>query len=183
LQLFVRKMAVPPAAVADLFSTLYRDAAKWENPTPDYETLANSFGATATAVTAPVCRDGLVQLSTRSPIVIAFVSEDECDAIYVAHSLTIFSADVTSTTGMDGLVVGLVGDQPASAIPIVFPQAFFTVIAATHALDVATIQGAAGHGATPPCFALDPMPPGRRTLPPSVPVAPCCSLPNLPLWP
>ena len=105
---------------------------------------------------APLCRDGLAQLATRTPVVLAFVSDAECDHIYVAHSITLFPTDVTDPTAMDNLAVGLVGDRLDYAVPVVFPQPFFSVCPATHCLNVAAIQGAAGHGAAVPVFRQGP---------------------------
>jgi hypothetical protein len=47
------------------------------------------------------------------------------------HSLTLFPGDVTAPTGLDNLVVGLVGDHLSAVVPVVFPDAFFTIITAT----------------------------------------------------
>jgi hypothetical protein len=139
-----------------LFSQLYGDATKWENPDPSYTTLADSYGSGAGAVDGPSCRDGLVQLTTRSPVAVAFVSEAECDYVYVAHSLTIFPADITSTTVMDGLAIGFVGDRLNSATPVAFGVDFFARTANRRAPDIATIIGLTGHGATPPVFRSGP---------------------------
>lgn len=144
------------AAAAPLFSQLFGDASKWENFSPTYGVLTDHFACGAAAMAAPQCRDGLVQLATRTPVVVAFVTDAECDTIYVAHSLTLFAGDVSSPTTMDGLVVGLIGDSPASCVPVLLPQAFFTLTNNTLALDIATIQGPAGHGAAPPVFRQGP---------------------------
>jgi hypothetical protein len=128
-----------------LFSALYGDPTKWDNFASDYPTLNASFGKGTTAVPSlqsNLCRDGLAQLATRTPVALAFVSDAECDCIYVAHSITIFPADVTEATVMDNLAVGLLGDRPDSLVPVVFPQPFFSVCAAAVANNVATIVGA-----------------------------------------
>ena len=124
-----------------LFSALYGDPTKWDNFTSDYPTLNASFGKGTTAVPSlqsNLCRDGLAQLATRTPVALAFVSDAECDCIYVAHSITIFPADVTEATVMDNLAVGLLGDRPDSLVPVVFPQPFFSVCAAAVANNVTT---------------------------------------------
>jgi hypothetical protein len=144
------------AAVPALYSHLFGDVSKWENFAPSYGVLADHFASGAAATAAPQCRDGLVQLATRTPVVLAFVTDAECGTIYITHSLSLFAADVSSPTSMDGLVVGLIGDSPASSVPVLFPQAFFTLCNNTLALDVASIQGPAGHGAAPPVFRQGP---------------------------
>jgi hypothetical protein len=69
--------AAPPLP----FSSLYGDATHWANPTPAFATLAFNFGANAGegASLSMVCCAGLAQASTLSPLVVAFVSNAECD--------------------------------------------------------------------------------------------------------
>jgi hypothetical protein len=98
------------ATAIPLFSALFGEPAAWDNYDPNYNILADAFGHSATATTAPLCKAGLVQLTTRTPVAVAFVPDVDCNSIYVAHSLTLFPGDVTSPTGLDNLVVGLVGD-------------------------------------------------------------------------
>jgi hypothetical protein len=113
--------AVPPP---QLFSALYADSSLWETPNPAYDTLCGIFSHRAGCAAAPACRDGLAQLAVRSPTVIAFMMNSDLDAVYVAHSISLFPADPTSVTSMDGMMVGLLGDSPSSVVPIVLPQAF-----------------------------------------------------------
>jgi hypothetical protein len=144
--------AVPPA-----FSQIYGDPALWASPSPDYNLLTARFGpgvAPAAATTAADCRTGLAQTCALSPVVVAFVADAECDAIYVAHSLTVYPADLADPTPLDGLLVGLVGDVPASTVPVVLPQTFLTCTAATLAHTVAELQ--VHHGAAPPVFRTGP---------------------------
>ena len=130
--------AVPPP---QLFSALYADRSLWETPNPSYDTLCGIFSHRVGCAAAPACRDGLAQLAVRSPTVIAFMMNSDLEAIYVAHSISLFPADPTSTTTMDGMMVGLLGDSPSSVVPIVLPQPFFTCPATTAAYDVTYIQG------------------------------------------
>jgi hypothetical protein len=124
-------------------------------PAPDYTTLLAFLGVgTAARVAArpTECRDALAVTATRSPVVLAFVTTSDCDSIYVAHSLSLYPSDFASPCALDGLLVGLVGDEPAVAFPVVLPQTFMTLTAVTAVHDVATLQGATVHGATPPVF-------------------------------
>ena len=142
--------AVPPP---QLFSALYSDRSLWETPNPAYDTLCGLFAHSGTSVAAPACRDGLAQLAVRSPTVIAFMLNSDLDSVYVAHSITLFPGDPTSATSMDGMMVGLLGDNPNSVVPIVFPQACFTCPGSAAAYDVTYIQGPNGHShATAPVF-------------------------------
>jgi hypothetical protein len=140
------------AAAIPLFSALFGEPAAWDNSDPDYNILTDAFGHSAIATTAPLCKAGLVQLTARTPVAVAFVPDVDCDSIYVAHSLTLFLGDVTSPTGLDNLVVGLVGDRLSAVMPVVFPDAFFTVTTAARALNITAIQGINGHGAVPPVY-------------------------------
>jgi hypothetical protein len=142
------------AAATPLFSSLFGDATKWDNYQSDYGILSASFGrgTAATSLQAPLCRDGLAQLATRTPVVVAFVSDTECDYIYVAHSFTLFPGDVTDPTPMDNLAVALIGDRLDHAVPVVLPQPFFSVCPTAAAYNVGIIQGAIGHGAAPAVF-------------------------------
>jgi hypothetical protein len=144
------------AANSALFSTLFGDAAQWENFAPSYNVLTDHFANGANATQSPACRDGLVQLATRTAVVLALVSDAECDLIYLVHSLTLFPVDVCNPTTMDGTTVGLIGNHPASAVAVVLPQGFFALSGNVAALDVATIQGLAGHGAAPPVYCQGP---------------------------
>ena len=141
--------------MAPLFSALFGDASRWENFVSDYPVLHASFGKGTNAaqpLAAPACRDGLAQLATRTPVVLAFVLDSECDYIYVAHSVTVFPCDIADPTAMDNQLVGLIGDRLDSTVPVVLPQPFFTVCGQVAALDAETIQGVGGHGAAPPIF-------------------------------
>jgi hypothetical protein len=83
-----------------------------------------------------------------------FVSNAECDSIYVAHSLSVIPGDVTDVTVVDDLVLGIVGDNPTAAFPVVFPQASFTGRVAVQAEYCSTLV--THHGAAPPIFRTGP---------------------------
>ena len=77
-------MAAPPPVFSDLFD----DASKWDEPAPDYDALILLLGGVAsTAHGAPALYDraqmmsGLANLARRSPTLIAF-----CPADVVAHA-------------------------------------------------------------------------------------------------
>ena len=132
-----------------LFSRLYGDATLWENPNPDYDLICSTLGysAAATCLTAPNARSGLVNLSVRSPIAAVFMSRADGDHIYVAHSLTMFPSDLTQTTPMDGLMVGLVGNNASTVAPVVLPGVFHTNVANTLCKNITAIL--ANHGMAP----------------------------------
>jgi hypothetical protein len=97
------------AATPSTFSSLYGDATRWVNLTPSFATLATNFGADAgaSASLSMVCRAGLARASTLSPLVVAFVSNAECNTIYVTHSLYVIPGDVTSPTVLDDHILTL----------------------------------------------------------------------------
>jgi hypothetical protein len=149
--------AAIPALPQALYSLLFGDASQWENFAPDYTVLSNYFGNGAPASSATQCRDALAGLATRTPVVVALVSDTECDKVYVAHTLTLFPVDVSNPTPLDGLLTGLIGNSMESAVAVVLPQAFFGLTANnTRALEVAAIQGPDGHGAAVPVFRTGP---------------------------
>jgi hypothetical protein len=110
-----------------LFPTLYSDGSYWELPTPDYAPLSEQFGAGSAAnivATPTECLSGLAGIVARSPTMVAFVTDEDCDAIFVAHSLSLYPADYNDACALDGLLVGLIGDNPVSVVPVVFSQVF-----------------------------------------------------------
>ena len=149
-------LAAPGAPPSPLFSLLYGDAAAWDNVNPDYGTLCNTFGSGATPASAPNTQAGLAALSTRAPIVLALVTDAEPDHVYIGHSLTVFPADITDPTALDGHMIALMGDALASSVPVALPAAFFTRTAGTYAETTALIRSATGHAATPPVWRTGP---------------------------
>jgi hypothetical protein len=144
--------AAPPLT----FSSLYGDTTRWTNPTPDYAALAHSFGTNAGigASLSMVCHAGLSQAFTLSPLVVAFVSNVECDTIYVAHSLSVIPGDLTSPTALDDHILGLVRDDLSSVFAVVFPHTAFTVIG-PHCSEYCSAL-ITHHGAAPPVFRTRP---------------------------
>jgi hypothetical protein len=63
-----------------------------------------------------------------------------------AHLLTLFPGDVTAPTGLDNLVVGLVGDRRSAVVPVMFPDALQLDLCRAHLLtlfpgDVTALTG------------------------------------------
>jgi hypothetical protein len=81
-----------------LFSALYGDGSYWELPTPDYVSLSKWFGAGSAAniaATPNECHNGLAGTAARSPMVVAFVTDADCDDIY--HSFFVIYLHSRST--------------------------------------------------------------------------------------
>ena len=73
----------------------------------------------------PITITTLVNLVTRTPPLIDFVPENDNDAIYIGHSLTIYPSDPANTLPIDDRVITLVGNDPTSVQPLVLSNAFF----------------------------------------------------------
>ena len=146
------------AAAPPQFSDLLNDTTKWISADPTYAAFLPSVGHqdTAAGITADGFKSALVNIAHRSPVAVAFVMTGDEDHIYVGHSPRIYPTDMTNTSPMDGLLVLLVGDDPNSCTPVVIPDAALTRTAQIRCLDIPTIVGATGHGATPPIFRAGP---------------------------
>ena len=151
-------MAAPPP----LFSTLYDDPTKWDEPTPDYGALIALMGGVAgTAHGAPALFDrnqtmtGLTNLASRSPTLVAFCPADDNDYIYVGHTLSMYPTDPLAPLAFDGHVIAIVGDDPNSCQPVALPpNAFARTDVRAKTVDV--IRGPTGFAAAPPVMRLGP---------------------------
>ena len=70
----------------------------------------------------------LVSLATRTPTLIAFVPDNDNDAIYIGHSLTIYPSDPANTLPFDDEVIALVGDDPNDVQPLGHCLAFWSFV-------------------------------------------------------
>jgi hypothetical protein len=75
----------------------------------------------------PRSRVALANLGLCTPTVVVFATTNEPDAIQVAHSVSHYPTDITHVSPMDGLMVGLVGNNPANCVPVAFTAGFHTV--------------------------------------------------------
>ena len=93
---------------------------------------------------------GVVNATTNSPLVVVFTIQGEENYIHVGHSLSVYPQDLGMPTAFDNKVIALVGNDLASAVPIVFPADSWTRTAAFRASTQAFITGPAMYGAGPP---------------------------------
>ena len=134
-------------AAPTLHSDLHRNAARWTDASPDYVGLLATAGG-GIATPSPDVSTGLVNLATRSPVVLAFIMDSDPDYIYVGHSPTRFPGDLTDPQPFDNDTVVLVGDQDASIVPIVLPNnAFARLPSNVTCHTAAVIRGPAMHAA------------------------------------
>jgi hypothetical protein len=89
-------------------------------------------------------------------LLLAFITNMDIDGIYVAHLLSLFPADISDPTMLDGLTGGLLDDQPTIAAPVAFPAAFFTMTTAEAMNTLTEFQGMNCHGAILPMFCTGP---------------------------
>ena len=151
-------MAAPPP----LFSDLYGDATKWDEPNPDYNALILRLGGVAGTGAGAVAlfdRDAtahaLANLATRSPTLIAFCPSDDNEHIYVGHSLSIYPADPLATLSFDNDLITLVGNDPDSCQPVAIPRVAFTRTN-VRAKTIDEIRGANGFSAAVPVLRQGP---------------------------
>ena len=131
-----------------LYSDYLRDPAHWDAANPDYTAVNNILGHGATA--QPVAMLGLINVSLRSPLAVAFVIEGDEDYIHIGHSPSLYPAEPGSVTPFDNHVVVLVGDAASSSVPVVLPDVAFGRTNAHRCFDLPTILGPDGHGSGPP---------------------------------
>ena len=115
------------AAAPPVFSNLFDDATKWDEPVPDYDALILLLGGVAsTAAGAPALYNrgqtmmGLANLSHHSPTLIAFCPADDNKYIYVGHSISLYPTDPLNPLGFDANLITLVGDDPNSFSNVAF---------------------------------------------------------------
>ena len=110
------------APAPTFFSALYTDAAKWNEPAPDYTFYSTRVGGAATrggGLDRAATITTLANLATHSPTMVAFVPDNDQDVIYVGHSLTLYPSDPANVLPFDDSVVVLVGNDPGSCQPMV----------------------------------------------------------------
>ena len=137
------------AAPNPLFSTLFGDATKWTEPTPDHAVVLGAVGS-GSAADQTTAKRHVLNMAVHSPTVVAFVIDADCDHIYVGHSPTQYPASLGTAMPFDNLLVVLVGDSADAAVPMVLPNAAFARTNDFAAYNVAHLTGVHGHGAGPP---------------------------------
>ena len=105
-------------------SEYYDDPANWEAADPNYLGLLNVVGGGANTSHSDTAL-AILNTSARSPVCLAFILADEADTVYIGHSLMKFPGDILHVTPYDNLIVTLVGDDLATAVPVVLPSEAF----------------------------------------------------------
>ena len=102
-------------------SAYLADPTHFTDPDPDYAAFQAAFGP-GNAADRTVTASAVLGLAARSPVVIAFVLQGDEQCIHICHSLSKYPEDpLDGANPFNNLIVGLVGDDLASSVPIVFP--------------------------------------------------------------
>ena len=136
-------------------SEYYDDPANWGAAGPDYLGLLNVIGGGANTSHSDTAL-AILNTSTRSPVCLAFILADEANTVYIGHSLMKLPGDILNVPPYDNHVVALVGDDLATAVPVVLPSEAFQRTNAINCLTAAEITGVNGHGANPPVLRAGP---------------------------
>ena len=110
--------------MVNLFSDITTEPHHWATPAPDQTTVLSLVGGAAT-FDAPTCKQSILGMAQHSPVVMALSLAHDLEHVYIAHSPTLIPADPTETTPYNDNVFVLVGDNLASAVPLVLPQDTF----------------------------------------------------------
>ena len=127
-------------------STLYADDTKWIEANPSYTEILDVVGAGANN-NSNTCKTAILNLAQRSPLTVAFILNGDPDHIHVGHTITAFTNDPLRACPYDDHVVVFVGDDLASAAPVLLPTDSFARTAAdVAAFNTAHMTGVNGHG-------------------------------------
>ena len=134
-----------------LMSALYADDTQWLDANPDWTQVLNLVGPGSAANTAEALKSAM-NMAQRSPITVAFVLAGDPDNIHVGHTLSAFNNDPLNGCPYDDHIILLVGDDLASAAPVLLPNTSFSRPTGFAAYNTAYMTGANGHGAAPAVY-------------------------------
>ena len=98
-------------------SDIYSQADAWEAPNADYVAINASLGPDS-ALNRTQAATGIANLSSRTPIVVAFLLSANPERIYLGHTVAIYPGDPLATTPVDSSFTVLVGSQAESCIAL-----------------------------------------------------------------
>jgi hypothetical protein len=132
-------------ATTTLISALYADGTKWIEAAPAYDSILNVVGPDTNSNAATV-KTTILNMAQRSPITVAFILEGDPEHIQVGHTLCAFSNDPLCASPYDDHVIAFVGDDLASAAPVLLPNDSFSRTAKLIIYNTAHMTGVNGHG-------------------------------------
>ena len=131
-------------------SAYLAEASHWENHNPDYTPVVDLVGAPSANNHSQVATT-ILGLAARTPTVLLFQIAGEDDYVYIGHTPTRFPEDpLDNANPFNDKVVVLVGDDLASAVPVVLPVAAFQRTNDTRCRNADVIAGNTMHTAAPP---------------------------------
>jgi len=131
------------------FSQLFAQDSPFSTPTASCASIESATGVAAAASSAAVLHR-VAQLSTRTKIMVALVSQEDPSMITMIQLPSQHPCDLIATP-MDGEVCGLLGNFANSVMPIWCPPAMF---------DVIQVTALATHAAACTAIATNPTPAG-----------------------
>ena len=111
-------------ADAKLYSNLYGSATILPHPDLAYATLRATLDG---AANADDYKDAILRVRESSPCIVAFMDREHPDLIVIAHAPRVYRAAPGTAHPSDGLVVALLGNDPATLGHMVLPDAAFTL--------------------------------------------------------
>jgi hypothetical protein len=132
-------------ATTTLIFALYADNTKWIEAAPAYDSILNVVGPDTNSNAATV-KTAILNMAQRSPITVAFILEGDPNHIQAGHTLCAFSNDPLRASPYDDHVIAFVGDDLASAAPILLPNDSFSRTADLTVYNTAHMTGVSGHG-------------------------------------
>ena len=142
------------AANTTSISALYADDTKWVDANPNWTQVLGLVGPAA-ATNASDAKKAILNMAQRSPVAIAFVLTGDPEHIQVGHTLSTFTNNPLSNSPYDDNLIVFVGDDFASAAPVLLPADSFNRPAAFAAYNVTYMTGANGHGNPAPVHRFD----------------------------
>ena len=125
------------------FGQLLQTAGLWETPAPDYPGLTAIVGGGA-ASNQTVTKLCISNTASRSPTAVAFLLNNDPDAICVGHSPTVYPSTPGTNTPIDELLVVLIGRYGNAVAPVALPNDAFARTVDLHCSEMDIIAGATG---------------------------------------
>ena len=112
-------------ADAKLYSNLYGSATILPHPDLAYATLRATLDG---AANADDYKEAMLRVRDSSPCIVAFMDRDHPDLIVIAHAPRVYRAAPGTVHPSDGLVVALLGNDPATIGHMVLPDAVYASV-------------------------------------------------------
>ena len=135
-------------------SGLFADDTQWIDANPDWTQVLTLVGPGA-AANAADAKKTVLNMAQRSPVTIAFTLTGDPGHIHIGHTVSTFTNDPLNASPYDDHLIVFVGDDLASAAPVLLPGDCFNRPNAFAAYNTTYMTGANGHGAAAPVYRFD----------------------------